>query len=127
VVAKVVALATRDKTSQSPWKPVRRVLVGLFMFGVAFLYLRGYLELVRVNYQISVVEREIGVWEARCEELRKQIEYLSSDEYVEKVAREELGLVKPGEVPFIVAEPRNPDAPPGVTKRAGVDPASIRD
>ncbi len=125
--ARMVALATRDKTSQSPWKPVRRVLLGLFMFGVVFLYLRGYLELVRVNYQISVVEREIGVWEARCDELRKQIDYISSDEYAEKVAREQLGLVKPGEVPFIVAEPVNPDAPPGVRKRAGANPGSARD
>lgn len=103
------------------------MLLGLFMFGVVFLYLRGYLELVRVNYQISVVEREIGVWEARCDELRKQIDYISSDEYAEKVAREQLGLVKPGEVPFIVAEPVNPDAPPGVRKRAGANPDSARD
>lgn len=123
----MVALAAGDKPNQSSWKPIRRVLVGLFMFGIAFLYLRGYLELVRVNYQISVVQKEIQVWEAKCEELRKQIEYLSSDEYVEKVAREELGLVKPGEVPFIVAQPRNPDSPPAVMKRQGVDPASIRD
>ncbi|MCR4403092.1 MAG: septum formation initiator family protein [Firmicutes bacterium] len=103
------------------------MLVGLFVFGVAFLYLRAYFELVKVNYQISVVEKEIAVWEARCDDLRKQIEFLSSDEYVEKVAREELGLVKPGEVPFIVAEPGNPDAFPGVAKRAGADPKSIRD
>ncbi len=100
--------------------------MGLFAFVVAFLYVRGYLELVRVNYQISVVEREMKVWEAKCEELRREIEYLSSDEYVERVAREELGLVKPGEVPFIVAEPRNPDAPPGVTERPGNDPGDIR-
>ncbi|MGE5584926.1 MAG: FtsB family cell division protein [Bacillota bacterium] len=103
------------------------MLFGLFMFAVAFLYLRGYLELVRVNYQISVVEKEIAVWEARCEELRRQVEYLSSDEYVEKVAREDLGLVKPGEVPFIVAEPSSPDASPGVAKRQGANPGNIRD
>lgn len=116
-----------QEVGQSPWKPVRRVVVGLFIFVVAFLYLRGYLELVRVNYQISVVEREIKVWESRCEELRREIEYLSSNEYVEKVAREELGLVKPGEVPFIVAQPKNPDAPPGVTQRSDSNPGSIRD
>lgn len=99
----------------------------MFIFVVAFLYLRGYLELVRVNYQIAVVEREVKAWEAKCDELRRQIEYLSSTDYVERAAREELGLVKPGEVPLIVAEPTDPDAPPGVKERPGSSPESIRD
>jgi Fe2+ transport system protein FeoA len=79
------------------WKRVRQILVGFFIFVVAFLYLRSYLELVRMEYQISVVEREIAVWEERCNELLEQIEYLSSDEYVEKMARE-----KPGEAGEVV-------------------------
>ena len=86
------------------WKRVRQILVGFFIFAVAFLYLRNYLELVRMEYQISVVKKEIAVWEERCNELLKEIDYLSSDEYVEKIAREKLGLVKPGETQFIVRE-----------------------
>ena len=122
-----MALSKRREASQSIRRQVRRVLVGLFIFGVAFLYLRGYLELVRVRYQISVVQKEIEVWEARCEELRRQIEHVSSDEYVEKVAREELGLVKPGEIPFVVAEPSDSSASQGVRERPGRDPTKIRD
>ena len=101
----ILTRKTGQGTSRIIWKRVRQVLVGFFIFAVAFLYLRGYLELVRVKYQISVVNQEIEVWEERCNELREQIDYLSSDGYVEKMAREKLGLVKPGEVQFIVADP----------------------
>ncbi len=109
------------------WKRVRQVLVGFFIFAVAFLYLRGYLELVRVKYQISVVNREIDVWEKRCRELQEQIDYLSSDEYVEKMAREKLGLVKPGEIQFIVADPASSQKPVEVPERPGRDPSQIHD
>lgn len=109
------------------WKRVRQILVGFFIFVVAFLYLRSYLELVRMEYQISVVEREIEVWEERCNELLDQIEYLSSDEYVEKMAREKLGLVKPGEIQFIVTDPASSHKPTGVEERPGTDPSKIRD
>ena len=101
--------------------------MGFFIFVVAFLYLRGYLELVRTKYQISVVKREIEVWEERCNELRQQIEYLSSDEYVEKMAREKLGLVKPGETQFIVTDPASAGKPVEVEERPGTDPSKIRD
>lgn len=118
---------TEQEAGWITWKRVRQVLVGFFIFVVAFLYLRSYLELVRMKYQISVVNQEIEVWEERCNELREQIEYLSSDDYVEKMAREKLGLVKPGEIQFIVTDPASSDKPAGVEERPGTDPSKIRD
>ena len=85
---------------------------------MAFLYLRNYLELVRMEYQISVVEREIAIWKEKCDELLEEIEYLSSDEYVEKMAREKLGLVKPGEIQFIVTDPSAADESSGGGREA---------
>ncbi|HHY24841.1 MAG TPA: septum formation initiator family protein [Clostridiaceae bacterium] len=43
------------------------------------------------------VEEEIVI----NEELKRQKEILDTDEYIEKVAREKLGMVKPGEKIFI--------------------------
>jgi cell division protein FtsB len=123
----ILTRKTGQGTSRIIWKRVRQVLVGFFIFAVAFLYLRGYLELVRVKYQISVVNQEIEVWEERCNELREQIDYLSSDGYVEKMAREKLGLVKPGEVQFIVADPASSEHSIEVEERPGRDPSKIRD
>ncbi|MGI6605223.1 MAG: FtsB family cell division protein [bacterium] len=51
--------------------------------------------------RLAQVEREIAVTEQRSEELRREISYLESDAYIEKAAREQLGLVKPGEIIFM--------------------------
>jgi cell division protein FtsL len=44
---------------------------------------------------------EIDELSARYERLQKLEEYLNSDAYIESVAREQLGLVKEGEVSFV--------------------------
>ena len=37
-------------------------------------------------------------------QIREEIERHRSEEYIERVAREKLGLVKPGETRFIISE-----------------------
>lgn len=68
-----------------------------------FLYLMFQQEKV-----LSKQRSEIGKIEARIEEqkgikseLQNQKEKVNSDEYVEKIAREKLGMVKPGEKIYI--------------------------
>ena len=46
-----------------------------------------------------VLETEVSRLEAQNDSLRKILRQLDGDmEYIEKIAREELGLIKPGEV-----------------------------
>lgn len=71
------------------------VLYALFVFGA-----REH-KLYKVKLERARVEQQIQIYAARNALLREQIEYLSTDEYVEKAAREQLGYVKPGEVPYI--------------------------
>jgi cell division protein FtsB len=47
------------------------------------------------------LEAEIDQMQARHERLEALKEYLNSDEYVETVAREQLGLVREGETGFV--------------------------
>jgi cell division protein FtsB len=51
------------------------------------------------------VRRELAVLDRQHDELAAVREYLSSDEYIEGVARRTLGLVKPGETRVIVSSP----------------------
>lgn len=46
------------------------------------------------------LEAQISSEEKRAEELEEYAKYTQTDEYVEKVAREKLGLVKKGEILF---------------------------
>jgi cell division protein FtsB len=52
-------------------------------------------QLKDLNHQVSVLETE-------NRQLERRIHQWHDPEYIEKVARECLGMVKPGEVPFVV-------------------------
>ncbi|MCD7744514.1 MAG: septum formation initiator family protein [Lachnospiraceae bacterium] len=54
--------------------------------------------------QIADLEQEIQDEEVRAEEIEDLAEYLNSDEYVEKLAREKLGLVYDDDVIYRVAQ-----------------------
>lgn len=80
----------------------------LAMFVVAgyFIYL-----IVGQHGQLSAIESESKAAQQRLEQvtqlnsaLNEEKKQLNSPTYVEKLAREELGLVKPGEVPYIPAK-----------------------
>lgn len=51
--------------------------------------------------QIKQLEYEINKQNEINEELKRQNEYQDSDEFIEKIAREQLGMIKPNEKIFI--------------------------
>ena len=77
------------------------------LFLVAFVGLVIYIaagdgllvEVWKEEKELVVLEAEVGRLEAQNDSLRKILRQLDGDmEYIEKIAREELGLIKPGEV-----------------------------
>lgn len=52
------------------------------------------------NAQISELDSQIKSEQARSEEIEEYGKYTQTDEYVEQVAREKLGLVKDDEIIF---------------------------
>lgn len=78
--------------------------LALFFFGLALrtsekivLYFRLEQELRELSSQEEALRQEIG-------ELRKERQFLEEDWYIEKLAREKLRLVKPGEILVRVIE-----------------------
>ena len=62
---------------------------------------RGFFEVYQFNRHLQHVERRIQALEAENERLRTQVTGLRSDPYqMEKLAREDLGLVRPDEIIF---------------------------
>lgn len=102
-----------DTRLSVPWqKPVRSrrkprwgallALLVVLYFGYSSL---GQIRLaLELRQKIAAVNAQIEAGRQRTEELKKEITYLKSDAYVEKAAREQLGLVKPGEIIFLPAE-----------------------
>lgn len=77
------------------------VIVSLFLvyFTVTFIDQQKLLD--SKSNQIKDIEEKIANEQKVNEELNRQKEIINSDEYVEKVAREKLGMVKGGEKIFI--------------------------
>jgi len=83
-------------------KPRAIFLISL-CFIAYFLYMMIGQEKVisKQRNEIAKIDAKIEEQKALNEELNAQKDKVNSDEYVEKVAREKLGLVKPGEKIYV--------------------------
>ncbi|MCX6020424.1 MAG: septum formation initiator family protein [Chloroflexi bacterium] len=69
-------------------------------------------QMVRITQDETRLRREVALVQERNAALRAQKEFYNSEAYVQRVAREELGLVKPGEIAVIVVNRPKAEAPP---------------
>ncbi|NMB12325.1 MAG: septum formation initiator family protein [Firmicutes bacterium] len=123
----VISLEARRRQSKRPrkrWRITPRfflflLVVILIWVGVGFA--NRYLHIVLLQGKIVKVEREIAAIKSRNKAIRQQIEEMQSDAYIEKVAREKLGLIKPGETVYIPMRSAMPDEPADVQKRSDKD------
>lgn len=87
-------------------RPRRRLLpliVGAVLFlAVAVSFGIRQSEVLAAKKRLASLEQEIQHYRAINETLLDQVEMLKSGEYIEKTAREKLGLVKPGEVQYML-------------------------
>ncbi len=88
----------------------------LIVLSLVFVYLAVSLggEMQKLNdmkKSVIEIEQEMEQLQTQNNELRKMLKSLQSNEYVEQIAREKLGLVKPGETLVIPAEKTEADSP----------------
>ncbi len=62
--------------------------------------------------QTAAAQRELERLDTRNAKLQGQLDRLKDPDYLERLAREELGFVRPGEVSFLVVPPDPPPPPP---------------
>ncbi|HEY8348531.1 MAG TPA: septum formation initiator family protein [Clostridia bacterium] len=80
--------------------------IGIFILLVIFLYL-SYIAvnqqrlIYAKNLELSKLEDKIAEEKKINEELKKQSKIIESDEYIEKIAREKLGMVKKNERVYV--------------------------
>jgi cell division protein FtsB len=84
-------------------KKPRFGLIILSVFIAYFIYIMAGQEKLIKAKQVEMKQVEAMVEEEKAlnQELKNQKEEVNSDQYIEKVAREKLGLVKPGEKVFV--------------------------
>lgn len=92
-------MARRYQTRPRFW--VMLSLTAALVFSVSFLVTRARLDAQVARVQERTAERDQIVREIG--ELEKEIEFVQTDEYVERAARDELGLIMPGEMRYVNA------------------------
>jgi cell division protein FtsL len=58
-----------------------------------------------LKQEALALERRIDSLKTENRQLKQKLEYYRSDQFIERVAREDLGLVKPGDVAVVVTLP----------------------
>ena len=85
------------------WLNLALLLLSVYF---CFLVIDRYMELSAVRKETAVIKQQLEQAKAINQELLSEKERLRTPSYVEKLAREQLGLVKPGEVPYLPSDKR---------------------
>ena len=100
-------------TAKRPRRRVRPkrwvIILCVLVLWIGFNFARNAYRNYRLRVEIESLQREIAALELRNKQLEEEIANWQSPEYVERAAREELGLVKPGETVYILAQPAEKD------------------
>lgn len=79
------------------WKKMRYVICILF----ALVLVQQVYTIYNLHQEKQQLEQQLQELKKENESLSEQKKLLEDDTHIEGVAREELGLVKPGEVPYV--------------------------
>ncbi|HET9259769.1 MAG TPA: septum formation initiator family protein [Acidimicrobiia bacterium] len=78
----------------------------ILLMGAAFLtQVVPYGQIVEANRQVTEAETQLAELEAENADLTADVEALQTDAEIEKLAREKLGYVRPGETAYVVLDP----------------------
>jgi len=83
-----------------------RVLLLIFLVYFVYTFTVQQLKINDLKRQEMELSREIERLSAERAELQREIELLNTDSYIEELARDQLGLVKPGEILYKVSPGR---------------------
>lgn len=99
---------TEPKPAALPWM-VRRIAFFGALLVVGFVVFSGVEGLVQANSlddRIASTQAEIEELRRDADQLAALVAWLDSDAYIERIAREDLGMVRPGEESFAVHAPQ---------------------
>lgn len=84
---------------------VLKICIAALIICTTLIVTVGVLKIRKINSEKEVILSEAFNFTNMLEDIKLELDVTNSDEFVEKTAREDLGLVKPGEELVIVAEP----------------------
>ena len=82
------------------------ILIGVFLLAyMAFSFYSQFNKLANMRNDVSSIQQQMQDLQQKNASLREELRMVQSDAYIEKTAREKIGLIKPGETRVIPVEP----------------------
>ena len=83
-------------------KRIKNLIIGFMLVVLAYNVINQQIAMKRIEREFSEKTEELQLLEIENERLTEEVEASETDpSYMERLAREKLGLVKPGEVTII--------------------------
>lgn len=97
----------------------------ILLMGAAFLtQVVPYGQIIDSRRQVADARQRLAGLQAENQSLQDEVDALGTDEEIEKLAREKLGYVRPGETAFVVLDP---PGTAGETKPEDSAPAQVKE
>lgn len=91
---------------------VALVTLLFLLLGAAFLtQVVPYRQIIDSQRQVTAAQERLAGLEAENAGLQADVDALATDEEIEKLAREKLGYVRPGETAYVVLDPPGSNQP----------------
>lgn len=102
-------MAARKRPPKPWYKRVRWKKVALCFFAlyITFNLVGGVFSIIDLKHQQAQVAQQLLEAYSDQAALQQKIDYMNSEEAIERAAREKLGLVKPGEIIIVRVEGEN--------------------
>ncbi len=82
---------------------LQKIIILSTVFSISLLSVRAFdinKTLKQTEIQLSHMSEDVGLLKEKIKDLEHQKTLVGTDEYIEKVAREKLGLIKEGDIIF---------------------------
>jgi cell division protein FtsB len=105
-------------------RPGIAIVTLLFLLvGAAFLtQVVPYRQIIASNRQVNSAEQQLASLESENSQLQADVDALNTEEEIERLARDKLGYVRPGETAYVVLDPPGADDTPVVAGDESADP-----
>lgn len=99
---RVVPRTARRRKKTSVWRSLLKwILLFIFLTASILIYLRQEEEISRLAHERVRLEERLSDAKAEFKSIRELSDKVGSEQYIEQIARDQLGLVRPDEIIFI--------------------------